>query len=346
MISFLRYTRSTLTCVTAILVSFILASCADEERFKATTSLEDFQHHYAKQQETKSNTINVAPLEIKNIEEESEYLLGAGDLIAITVFESDKLNTEVRVSSRGVINVPLLGDVNVMDKSAADVEQLIENLYKKDYLHDPHVAVHIKEHMSKQITLVGAVNTPGTFDYISQRRLLDVLAIGNGLKDEAGSYAFITRQDPKTKQRNNYAVDLEDLLENGNMAHNHIILGGDVVFIPESGQCFVDGAVRNPGTYPLENNMTITEAIALAGGLAGYANDDSIKLIRFMGRGQERQVVSLSYNDLQAGLGDTLLLKDQDIIYAESSASGKFFSGAGFTLGFMGTGVSYKDPDQ
>ena len=87
-------------------------------------------------------------------------------------------------------------------------------------------------------------------------------------------------------------------------------------------------------------------AIVLAGGLAGYANDDSIKLVRFMGRGKERQVVSLSYSDLQAGLGDTLILKDQDIIYAESSASGKLFSETGFSLGFMGTGVTFKDPVQ
>ena len=71
-----------------------------------------------------------------------------------------------------------------------------------------------------------------------------------------------------------------------------------------------------------------------------------IKLIRFMGRGAERQVVSLSYTDLQAGLGDTLELQDQDIIFAESSSSGKFFSGTGFTLGFMGTGINFRNPEQ
>ncbi len=323
-----------------------ISGCAQEERFKETTSIEEFQQLYSEKQDVPKSMVKVAPLTLEEGEPAGDYLLGAGDLIAVTVFESEKLNTEARVSSRGIINVPLLGDVNVMNMSAAEAEQHIEDLYKKDYIHDPHVSIYIKEHMSKQITLVGAVESPGTYDYVSQRRLLDVLAIANGLKDEAGSFAFITRHNTKTNVRNSYRVDLEDLLENGNMAHNHMIFGGDVIFIPESGRCFVDGAVRKPGIYPLENNMTITEAIALAGGLAGYADDDSIKLIRFMGRGNERQVVSLSYSDLQGGLGDTLLLKDQDIIYAESSASGKFFSGAGFTLGFMGTGVSFKDPEK
>jgi polysaccharide export outer membrane protein len=343
MISFLRLSLSSMPLMVGLLMLF---GCAADERFEATTSLEEFQRLYAKKQEDSRSSATFTAPEIIDIQSESAYLLGGGDLLAINVFESEKLSTEVRVSSRGIINVPLIGDVNVMNLTAADVEQKIEDMYRKDYIHDPHVSVYIKEHMSRQITLVGAVEKPGTFDYVAQRRLLDVLAIANGLRDDAGSLASITRNNPKTNEQVSYIINLEDLIENGNMAHNHVILGGDVIFIPESGQCFVDGAVRKPGTYPLESNMTITEAIAQAGGLAGYADDDAIKLIRFMGRSQERQVVSLSYSDLQAGLGDTLLLKDQDIVFVESSASGKFFSGAGFTLGFMGTGISYKDPDQ
>ncbi len=59
-----------------------------------------------------------------------------------------------------------------------------------------------------------------------------------GLADDAGTVAYITRSDPKTGEMANYVVDLEDLIKNGNMAYNHPILGGDVIFIPESGYCF------------------------------------------------------------------------------------------------------------
>jgi polysaccharide export outer membrane protein len=326
----------------------LLCACGGGEKFKATTSIDNFQKLYAKQQDqaTRANKIHLMPLVIDEGENAGEYLLGNGDLLVIKVLEESKLDTEARVTSRGIVNVPLLGEVSVQNLTATQAERKIEKLYQKEYMHDPHVSVYIKERMSKQITLVGAVEKPGTYDYVAQRRLLDVLAVGNGLKKDAGSFAYITRQDTKTGKTLSYIVDLEDLVKNGNMAHNHAILGGDIIFIPKSGQCFVDGAVRKPGTYPLESNMTITEAIVLAGGLAGYADDNSIKLVRFMGRGKERQVVSLSYSDLQAGLGDTLILKDQDIIFAESSTTGRLFSGAGFTLGFMGTGVSFKDPAQ
>ena len=336
-------------CFMFFLICFLfLVGCAEEERFKQTTTIKQFQETQSKQTSEKLTQKAYTPMPtMQEIGVEgSDYLLGSGDLIAVKVFESEDLQAEVRVSSRGNINLPLLDVINVLNLTAAEAEQKIEDLYKKDYLHDPHVSVYIKEHMSKQITIVGAVQEPGTYEYISRRRLLDVLAMGDGLADDAGSLAYITRNDPKTGEMANYVVNLEDLIKNGNMAYNHPILGGDVIFIPESGYCFVDGAVRKPGTYPLSGNMTITEAISVAGGLAGWADDDKIKLIRFMGRGAERQVVSLSYSDLQAGLGDTLELQDQDIIFAESSSSGKFFSGTGFTLGFMGTGINFRNPEQ
>ncbi len=325
-----------------------LASCGDKERFKPTTNLTTFQtlHEQQQKQDAAANKISAVPMVSETGGNAGEYLLGDGDLLTIKVLEESNLNTETRVTSKGYINVPLLGDVNVKNLTASQVEKKLAELYKKDFIHDPHVSVYIKERMSRQITLIGAVEKPGTYDFIGQRRLLDVFAMGSGLKKEAGSSAYITRQDTETGKATNYLVDLEDLIKNGNMANNHVILGGDVVFIPKAGQCFVDGAVRKPGTYPLESNMTVTEAIVLAGGLAGYADDDSIKLVRYMGRGKERQVVSLKYDDLQSGVADSLVLKDQDIIFIESSASGKLFSGAGFTLGFMGTGVSFRNPEQ
>ncbi len=333
----------TLFCL--LFVATILTACGSEERFKETITLEQFQQssEMLEQEDSTRLRATTAPPVIAVGPEGLDYLLGPGDLLSIKVFESEELNTEVRVSSRGIVNLPLLKDVNVLNLTAAEAEQKIEDLYRQTYLHDPHVSIYIKEHMSKQITLVGAVQKPGTYEYVSRRKLLDVLAMGSGLGPKAGSVAYITRQDHLTGESAYYMVDLDDLVKNGNMAHNHPIFGGDVIFVPESGNCFVDGAVRKPGTYPISSNMTIAEAISLAGGLAGWADDDKVKLIRFMGRGSPREVVSLSYTDLQSGIGDSLVLRDQDIIYAESSAAGKLFSGSGFTLGFMGTGVSFRN---
>ena len=329
-------------------ICLIISGCA-KEQFEANTDLKQFQEasQAIEEQAPAADKVVAQPAAAAMATDDiGDYILGPGDLLQLTVFETEDLDTEVRVSSRGQVSLPLIGTVDVRNLTAADAERKIEGLLAAKYLQDPHVSIFIKEHVSRQITLVGSFKKPGTYDYVAKRNLLDVIAIAEGLTENAGTAAYITRFDDKSKKNINYFVDLDQLIKKGNMAQNIMVLGGDVIFIPETGQCFVDGAVRKPGTYPIKSGMTITEVVTLAGGLAGYADTDKIKLIRHMGPGQERQVLSLSYNDLQAGVGDSLLIKDQDIIFAESSSSGMLFSGSGFTLGFLGTGVSYRNPKQ
>jgi polysaccharide export outer membrane protein len=328
-------------CYVLICLSLLLTGCASE-KFKSNTDLESFQAQSRKveakvKKEQMFNSVLTAP------PEESEYLLGPGDLLTVTVFETADLNTEARVSSRGYISMPILDRVNVLGLTVAQAEEKIETLLREKYLQNPHVSVFVKERVSNQITLVGSFNKPGTYDHVSGRRLLDVIAIGEGLKPDAASVAYLTRQDPKTGERKTYIIDLNDLVKKGNMNYNVAIRSGDAIFVPQAGQCFVDGAVRNPGTYPVKGDMTITEAIVLAGGLAGYADNDKIKLIRYSGEGK-RKIISLSYSDLQEGLGDKIKIHDQDVIFAESSSAGLFSSGMGFSIGFMGTGVNYRNP--
>jgi len=82
---------------------------------------------------------------------------------------------------------------------------------------------------------------------VSKRNLLDVIAIAEGLTESAGTAAYITRFDDKSKKNINYFVDLDQLIKKGNMAQNIMVLGGDVIFIPETGQCFVDGRSASRG---------------------------------------------------------------------------------------------------
>ncbi len=338
----MRKNCSTLICW-FLFCLLLLSGCA-EERFSSNTELKEFQKDSQKVSK-KTERMEMMKSVLSAPPEQTEYLLGPGDLLTVTVFETEDLNTEARVSSRGHVSLPILDRVDVMDLTVAEAEEKIETLLRKNYLRDPHVAVFVKERVSNQVTLSGAFNAPGTYDYVPGRRFLDIIAIAEGLKEEAASIAYLTRTDRKTKKQQYYIIDMDALIKKGRMDFNVTINGGDVIFIPEAGKCFVDGAVRKPGTYPVKGDITITQAIALAGGLAGYADNDKIKLIRYNGEGK-RQIVSLSYSDLQEGMGDKLKLQDQDIIFAESSSAGLFSSGMGFTLGFMGTGIQYSNPQK
>ena len=106
-----------------------------------------------------------------------DLLLGQGDLLQVTVFEAEELGTEVRVSSRGYITLPLLGQVAVKDLTARQAEIMIEDLYRAKYIKDPHVSIFIKENFSQRITMVGELKDPGTYDYTSKLRLMDVLVL-------------------------------------------------------------------------------------------------------------------------------------------------------------------------
>ncbi|MCK5681795.1 SLBB domain-containing protein [bacterium] len=339
-----RQSISLLILLLLITISLSISGCASN-RFEATTTIEEFQKNYkeSKEREQKLQNRKFFTAATISTPESLDYRLGSGDLISVTIFEAQEMNSEVRVSSRGTVTLPMLNAVDVFQLTAVETEKKIETLLKEKYLQDPHVSVYIKEHVSRQITLVGALKNPGTFDYINKKRLLDVLALAGGLDTDAGEIVYITRENVKTGVTDNYIVDLDDLVRKGMMECNITILGGDVVFIPKAGNCFIDGAVRNPGIYPLKNNLTITEAIAVAGGLASYAEEDEIKLIRYVDEGK-RDIVRLSYSDLQEGQGDTIYLQDQDVIFVELSGGGTFLSGAGFSVGFMGTGFNYKNP--
>ncbi|MCI5141628.1 MAG: hypothetical protein D3909_07850, partial [Candidatus Electrothrix sp. ATG1] len=197
--------------------------------------------------------------------------------------------------------------------------------------------------ISDQVTLVGSFTMPGNYDYVPGRRLLDIIAVAQGVTEDSASIAYLSRKNRQTGAQKNYIVDLDALIKRGEMKYNVAIASGDVVFVPEAGKCFVDGAVRKPGTYPLKGEMSITEAIVLAGGLTNYADNDKIKLIRYSGDGK-RNIISLSFNELQEGIGDNIKLQDQDVVYAESSTAGLLSTGLGFDLGFMGTGINYRNP--
>lgn len=327
-----------------ILSGFLLAGCASD-RFEATTTVEEFQREYKDARQKEDERLHRNYFSAANLctPESLDYRLGAGDLLSVTVFEDKDMNAEVRVSSRGTVTLPMLGAVNVFRLTAVEAEKKIEDILRQKYLHDPHVSVYIKEHVSRQITVVGALKNPGSFDCLSKKHLLDVLAMAGGLTKEAGEVAYITRENPKTGKTENYVVDLDDLVRKGNMDQNIVILGGDELFVPKAGHCFVDGAVRKPGIYPVKSDLTVTEAIALAGGLTNYAEEDEIKLVRYVSKGQ-REIIRLKYSELQEGQGDTIYLQDNDIVFVELSGLGTFFSGSGFSLGFMGTGFNYKTP--
>ena len=122
-----------------------------------------------------------------------DYKIGPEDLLDISVFEVEKLNKTVRVSSQGNISLPLLGVLRVKGLTANQLEKELTELLAEKYLRDPQVSVFIKEYHSQRISVMGAVQNPDVFETTGRRTILDMLAMAEGLRADAGNMLFLIR---------------------------------------------------------------------------------------------------------------------------------------------------------
>ncbi len=327
-----------------ILLAFILVCAGCGKNKPAPEELSAKEYTSSQSEETDMlNTQLFASAKLN--QDRSEYLLGAGDLLEIKVFEAEKLNTTVRISSRGNVSLPLLGEVSLDGLTAAEAEKMVEDKYKRTYIKDPHVSIFIKEHFVQQVTIVGEVKNPGTYDYSSSQRLLDAIALSGGLTNKAGNKIQVRRSADQVEETGQtLVIDLSKLINEGKTILNVKIRGGDVIYVPEAGSFFVDGAVRRPGEHHIRKPLSIREAVLAAGGFAPYADIGDLILIRETETGEKKEIeINLKKNPEDS---DELTVQKNDIIMVNASFWGKIMHGAGINVGVPGFGVSYRNPSR
>jgi len=267
-----------------------------------------------------------------------DYKIGPQDLIEISVFEVEKLNKTVRVSSQGNVNLPLIGVLKVKGLTPEELEKEIRSLLAEKYLRDPHVSVLIKEFRNQRISVMGAVRNPGVFDVTGARTILDLLAMAGGLKEDAGQLLFLLRppseEETLKKEKGFYnrkpetfVIDLEGLLVEGNLGLNLPLLHGDIINVPVAGKIFVGGDVRSPGGFMKGRKMTLSQAIISAGGLNFKANGSETKIIRYSEKGTEKEILTFNVYAIQKGKAEDPYLKENDIVIVPQSGVKAFLSG-------------------
>src|SRR3546814_1027146 len=113
-----------------------------------------------------------------NVDLQRDYVLGHNDLIDLKVFGQDNLSGEYRVDAGGAISIPLLGDVPASGRTAAELTQEVTDRLRDGYLRDPQVTVQVKQY--RPFFIVGAVKTPGSYDYIAGMTVLQAVAMAGG----------------------------------------------------------------------------------------------------------------------------------------------------------------------
>lgn len=177
---------------------------------------------------------------IENAEYSQEYLLGADDLLEISVFQVDELSGRERVNADGYIRLPLLGNVEVAGQTRSQAEDYIAGLYSKDLLQNAQVNVDIVEYAGRQVTVLGAVERPGVYAIVGPTTLLAALALAGGPDELADPDEIIVFRGTGEGEITGYKVSLNSIT--AGEKSDPTILGNDRIVVPESGsRSFVQG---------------------------------------------------------------------------------------------------------
>lgn len=123
-----------------------------------------------------------------------DYVVGPGDLLAITVWGNAQLSRTMPVRPDGRISLPLIGDIQASGYSAEQLQATIQEKLGK-YINHPVVGVVVQEIRSRTFNVLGKVDKPGSFDLIKPTTVLDAIAAAGGFKEYAKqSKVYVLRQ--------------------------------------------------------------------------------------------------------------------------------------------------------
>lgn len=209
----------------------------------------------------------------------AEYRIGTGDVLRITVYSQPDLTTEARVSETGSITFPLIGEVRLAGSTPAEAEADIgRRLVKGGLINEPHVNVNVVQYRSQQVAVLGRVNRPGKFSLEKPSRVTDVLAMAGGIAADGSDVITLTRTTQGKTER--YEIDAVALFKVEGEQNNPLVQDGDIINVPRQPVFYIYGEVQRPGSFRLENDMSIVQALSQAGGLTPRGTQRGIKIMR------------------------------------------------------------------
>lgn len=164
----------------------------------------------------------------------TDYMLRPSDILQIKVFQEEDLTREVSVSQEYTVSLPLIGTVDLRKKSVRQAEELIRQLYDRDYLVNPQVTVIVLKYAERAVNVIGMVNAPQAVPFPPERglTLLEAVARAGGFNRLADrAKVSITRTDDKGVSTT-FTVNAEKLLDSRS-SNLWSLQVDDVVYVPE-----------------------------------------------------------------------------------------------------------------
>lgn len=271
-------------------------------------------------------------LGVNAVKPEKEYLIGPNDVLYVNVKGHPELSSPgifiggtnkvsgSRVDGLGSIHLPLAGSVSVVGMTIGQATDHIQDIVRT-FLKDPWVLVEISEYRSKPLYLLGQFNAPGTYYMDRSYSLLEGLALGNGLTNNANLHSARIIRDGKA-----IPVDIYRLLQEGDQTQNAWLTANDVIFVPDdkNQNVFVFGAVKKSGPIAMPNGrLSLAQAISSADLNEGSARQTHVRIIRSLSPTRGELLV-IDLTKILNGDALPFPLMEGDVLYVPRSGLGSW----------------------
>jgi len=231
----------------------------------------------------------------------TDYVLGAGDVVRVSVFQSPELTLEARIPETGVVSYPLLGAVTLGGLTISQAEQRIANgLLSGKFLKQPQVSILVIQIRGSQASVLGHAVRPGRYALeLTNTRLSDLMALAGGIApDGSDILTVVGTRDGKPFRTQ---IDFRTLFRGGASSEDIVIQNNDVVYVDRMPEVYIYGEVQKPGMLRLERGMTVLQALAAGGGLTLRGTQRGIRVHRKGADGVVQELTPGLQEQLQQG---------------------------------------------
>lgn len=276
----------------------------------------------------------------------NQYLIGPGDVLDIRIYNRPLLSREsVRVDERGMVRMPLITEVRAECRTETELAQALGTTYL-EYLKNPHVEVFIKEYTSKPVIVLGAVKAPGRFQLQRRVDIVELVSLAGGLNELADGKIQVTHASgrrgcepsaggyqpaPVAQNSDSEAVewfDLDELLSRSRSGGGvPFAEPGDTITLLEANKAFVVGNVVKPVEISLKDEVTLSQAIAMAGGTMPDSRLEKIRILRQPTSGGPKGEMIVDLKAINKQEQKDIVLQANDIVEVPTSAGKRFMRG-------------------
>lgn len=241
------------------------------------------------------------------------YVIGAGDVLKVSVWGVPQLSVQVTVRPDGEITLPAAGDVKAAGMEPAKLSRELTHILGQ-FVKKPIVTVTVQKITNNRIYLSGGGITPKVIDLAGRTTLFKLLCSVPNLKDGDLHRAFLVRNGKKIFS------DFYDLFQNGQFKEDVELKPDDIVFIPsnEPNKIYVTGAVKTPRYIVYRQGIKVLDAVLEAGGFNQYAKKNDVLVIR-KNNHHGLDKIKIHMKDVMDGanISQNILLKPEDYVVVE-----------------------------